>query len=180
MQTKEDEYHCSRAIIGLRKYWIPRTIYRANVHKKCFYPAIFLLTFPSTSHFKNYSIFLDIMPFTLLKVNQCFRRTYSLHLLGWRVSPVAKHQVAGSKQNLALALMMEVTCSSEMSVDLQETIWYYIPDNGNINNHCRENPKSYTTSLISWFPEAFAQHLTVWCSLLFWWSTYSPIIMFLY
>jgi hypothetical protein len=38
---------------------------------------------------------------------------------------------------------MEVTCSSETSVDFQGTTQCYIPEDGTLRNHCCENLKSY-------------------------------------
>jgi hypothetical protein len=42
----------------------------------------------------------------------------------------------------SLALKMEVTCSSEMLLDFQQTIQLYIPEDGTLYNHCCENLKS--------------------------------------
>jgi hypothetical protein len=41
-------------------------------------------------------------------------------------------------------LNMEVTCSSEMSVDFQWVTWCYIPEDITLHNHHCENLKSYT------------------------------------
>jgi hypothetical protein len=38
---------------------------------------------------------------------------------------------------------MEAICSSEMSVDFQQTTWRYIPEDSTLHNHCCENLKSY-------------------------------------
>jgi hypothetical protein len=40
-------------------------------------------------------------------------------------------------------LKMEVTCSSETSVDTQRTTRRYIPEDGTLHNHRCENLKSY-------------------------------------
>jgi hypothetical protein len=41
------------------------------------------------------------------------------------------------------ALMMEATCSSETSVDFQQTTWRYIAEDRTLYNHHCANPKSY-------------------------------------
>jgi hypothetical protein len=41
-------------------------------------------------------------------------------------------------------LNMKATCSSETQVDFQRTKLRYIPEEGNLHNHRRENLKSYT------------------------------------
>jgi hypothetical protein len=38
---------------------------------------------------------------------------------------------------------MEVTCSSETSVDFQQITWYSIPEERTLHNHPCENFKSY-------------------------------------
>jgi hypothetical protein len=40
-------------------------------------------------------------------------------------------------------LKMKVTCSSETSVDFQQTEWHYIPEDRTLHNHHCENVKSY-------------------------------------
>jgi hypothetical protein len=44
---------------------------------------------------------------------------------------------------------MEATCSSETSVDFELTTRRYIPEDGTIHNHRRENLKSYTNKIRS-------------------------------
>jgi hypothetical protein len=43
----------------------------------------------------------------------------------------------------SLALKMEATCSSETSVDFQQTTQHYIPEDSTLHNHHCENLKSY-------------------------------------
>jgi hypothetical protein len=38
---------------------------------------------------------------------------------------------------------MEAPCSSEMSVDFQQTTWNYIPEDRILYNHCCENLRFY-------------------------------------
>jgi hypothetical protein len=45
------------------------------------------------------SVFWDITPFKLLKVNQCFRGTLCLHLQGQRISQTRNQHEAVSKQS---------------------------------------------------------------------------------
>jgi hypothetical protein len=40
-------------------------------------------------------------------------------------------------------LKMEALCSSEMSLDFQQTAQHYIPEDRTLPNHCSENLKSY-------------------------------------
>jgi hypothetical protein len=108
-----------------------------------FYASVLLLALLRTLHFKNSSIFCDIMPCSPLKVNRRFRRTCHLHLHSWWVSLASNRHVADSKSSLASTLKMDMTCSSETSADFQQTTWCYIPDNRTIHNHCRENLESY-------------------------------------
>jgi hypothetical protein len=44
---------------------------------------------------------------------------------------------------------MEVICSSEMSVDFQQTIQHYIPEDNTLYNHHCENLKSYKLNTAS-------------------------------
>jgi hypothetical protein len=41
------------------------------------------------------------------------------------------------------SLKLEATCSSETSVDFQQTTWSYIPQDTSLPNHSCENPNSY-------------------------------------
>jgi hypothetical protein len=47
------------------------------------------------------------------------------------------------------ALKMEVTWSSETSVDFQFITWHRIPEDKTLHNHCCENLNSYYTSLFA-------------------------------
>jgi hypothetical protein len=62
------------------------------------------------------SVFWDIMPYNLLKVNLCFRVTCYLHPEGWKINP------------LLAASFTQVTCSPESCIDFQRTSWHYIPE----------------------------------------------------
>jgi hypothetical protein len=44
---------------------------------------------------------------------------------------------------LFLTLKIEAICFSEMSVDVQQTARYYIPEDSTLHNHCYENLKSH-------------------------------------
>jgi hypothetical protein len=69
--------------------------------------------------------FWDITLFSLLKVNQCFKGTYHLHLQGRRISQ-ARNQCE-SKWQAQQTLKIEAICSSKMSADFQRTIRCHIP-----------------------------------------------------
>jgi hypothetical protein len=93
-------------------------------------------------------IFWDISSCSPLKVSRHFRETCRLHLQGWRISQARNQHQAGvlitcftlvscllatcfmlvSCMAYSLNLKMEVTCSSETSVDFQWTAWRYIPE----------------------------------------------------
>jgi hypothetical protein len=47
-------------------------------------------------------------------------------------------------------LKMDATCSSETSVDFQQTTRCYIPEDRTLHNHCCENLKSYSTLSVCW------------------------------
>jgi hypothetical protein len=99
-------------------------------------------------------IFWNIMPCSPLKVNRRFGGPCSVHLQGRRISQGRNQHEAGSKQSVpeevsfkaySLILMMEVTCSSETSVDFQLTTRRYIPEDSSRRNYRCENLKSYET-----------------------------------
>jgi hypothetical protein len=74
------------------------------------------------------SLFWDIIPCSLFKVNRHFGGICHLHLQGQRISQARNQQEAGSKQSSAylaysLTLKMEVSCSSEMLIDFQQTTY---------------------------------------------------------
>jgi hypothetical protein len=89
------------------------------------------------------SVFWDIMPCTLLKVNWHFGGTCCLHLQGQRISQASNQQERGSKEQVALlaacfmlvtclvyslTLKMEATCSSKMSAEVQWNTQHYITE----------------------------------------------------
>jgi hypothetical protein len=123
-----------------------------NCHK--FYVNIWLL-FIKLITLKS-SVFWDITLCNPLKVNRYFKRTYGLHLQGWRVSQERNYYETGSKQRLLTSCFMivscvayssimktEVTYSSERSVDSPQTTWHYVPENRTFHNHYCGNLKFY-------------------------------------
>jgi hypothetical protein len=76
------------------------------------------------------SAFWDMMPCSLLKVNQWER--YHLHLQGQRIREARRQHGAGSKQ------------ISSTLLDFQQTTEHYIPDGRILHNHFYENLDSYT------------------------------------
>jgi hypothetical protein len=96
--------------------------------------------------FKN-TIFWDITPCRPLKVYRRFGGTYRLYLQGRRISrassgfPPAFTLVSCSAYSSTLKI--EAICSSETSVDFQQTTRRYIPEDSTLHNHRCENLKSY-------------------------------------
>jgi hypothetical protein len=94
------------------------------------------------------SIFWDITPCSPLKVKQHFGGIFRLHLYGRRISKSRNQREAACNQSCLLAtcftlisclahssaLKMEATYSSETPVDLQRTIWHYIPEDRTLQN----------------------------------------------
>jgi hypothetical protein len=74
------------------------------------------------------AILWDITPCSPLKVNQRFGGTYRLHLQG--LSPPAFTLVSCTAYFSTLT--MEARCSSETSVDFQQTARRYIPEDGTL------------------------------------------------
>jgi hypothetical protein len=76
------------------------------------------------------------MLYSLLNGNWHFRGMCPLHPQGWRMSQTRNQSEAGSKQSFMLVSSfvysstpkMKATCSSEMSVDIEQTTWCYIPE----------------------------------------------------
>jgi hypothetical protein len=64
-------------------------------------------------------------------VNRRFGGKYRLHLQGRRISQARNHCEGGSKRNLK----MEVTFSSETSVDFERTTQRYILENRTAHKH---------------------------------------------
>jgi hypothetical protein len=69
------------------------------------------------------SVFWDITPCSQLKANQSFGERCCIHLQDWRV------REASSKQQTKL-------CFSEISADVQQNTWHYIPEDRTL----QENP----------------------------------------
>jgi hypothetical protein len=83
------------------------------------------------AHFISVDIyFRDITLCSPLKVNQRFGGAYRLYLRGGRRSQARNHRESGSKQ----ALKMEAIYSSRTSVEFQQTIRLYIPENKTLFN----------------------------------------------
>jgi hypothetical protein len=82
------------------------------------------------------SILCDITLYSPLKVNRRFEGKCRLHRQGLRVNQVRNQHEAGSNQSRLLdsclaysaTLKMETTCSSEISVDFQQTTRRHIPE----------------------------------------------------
>jgi hypothetical protein len=87
--------------------------------------------------FSKSSVFWDVTPCGLLKVNQRFGGTCRLHLQSRRISTCFH---AGF---LCLAysstLNIEATCFSETSMEFQTARRRYIPEDRTLYNHLREN-----------------------------------------
>jgi hypothetical protein len=98
------------------------------------------------------------MPCSTLKVNQCFGGASHPCLQGWRVSQ-ARNPLSITYVVLVCCLAyfstleMEVTWSSEMSVDFQQTMQCYIPEDRNLHNYLCENCRSYSivSTISTWF-----------------------------
>jgi hypothetical protein len=82
------------------------------------------------------SVFWDITLCSPLKVNRRFGGTYRLHLQGRGISRARNQRESRRK---AETLKMEVTCSSETSVDFQRTTQRYIAEYRTLHNHSSEN-----------------------------------------
>jgi hypothetical protein len=113
-------------------------------------------------------VFWDITPCRPLKVNGRFGETCTLHLQGRRISQASNQREACSKlatwyfllatfftliSCLAYSstLMMQMTCSSETSVNFKRTTRRYIPENRTLHNHRCEYLKSYTVMCLVYF-----------------------------
>jgi hypothetical protein len=48
---------------------------------------------------------------------------------------------------ISSTLKTEAICSSETSVEIRRTTFRHIPEDDTLHNHCRENLRSYKTSL---------------------------------
>jgi hypothetical protein len=77
------------------------------------------------------TIFWDITPCSLLKVNRRFGGTYRLHLQGRRTSRASNLPPAFTLVSCSVhssTLKMEAICSSETSIDFQRTTWHCISE----------------------------------------------------
>jgi hypothetical protein len=101
------------------------------------------------------SVFLDITPSSMLKVNWHFGGICDLHHQGWTISQARNQHEAllATCFMLVLAwLRMEATCSSKMSVGFQWITWRYIPEDRillNYNNCSSSNQKKILGKLNS-------------------------------
>jgi hypothetical protein len=97
------------------------------------------------------SIFSDITPRSPLKFNGRFGGTCHLQLQGRRIRQARNQHEALFATCFTLVsylayfsiLTMEVTYSSETSVDFQRTTRLYIPEDVTLHNHRSKNLKSY-------------------------------------
>jgi hypothetical protein len=99
------------------------------------------------SHCNGYYIVWGIMSCSPLKVNQHFGGTYRLHLQGRRIRQARNQRESRCFASLPPAftlvsssahcstLKMEAICSSEKSVDFQQTTWHYIPEHSTLQNY---------------------------------------------
>jgi hypothetical protein len=83
------------------------------------------------------TVFWDIMPCSLLKVNQRFGGIYRL-----QVASLPPAFTPVSCLAYFSTLKIQAICSSEMSVDFQWTTQHYIPEDSTVYNHCCENLES--------------------------------------
>jgi hypothetical protein len=90
----------------------------------------------TTNYLDTSSIFWDITPCSLLKINRRFAFMFNLCL------PPAFTSV--SCLAYSSVLKMEVTCSFEITADFQRTTRHYIPEQRTLHNHRCENLKSST------------------------------------
>jgi hypothetical protein len=58
----------------------------------------------------------------------------------------------------SLSLKMEAVCSSEMSVNLYQTIWRHSPQDSTLHGHRCENHKSHTTESVPQISAQIFQH----------------------
>jgi hypothetical protein len=86
-------------------------------------------------------VFLDIAPFSPMKVSRRFGGTCRLHLQCEALLTTCFMLV--SCLAYSLALKMEAICSSETSVNFQRTARCYIPEDRTLNNLRFENLISY-------------------------------------
>jgi hypothetical protein len=104
--------------------------------------------FTLTSHM-NSPIFWDITPCSPLKINWCSRgKSHPEALLASCFMLVSCFAYSSTWK-------MEKTCSSETSVDLQQIMWCYIPEDRTLHNNCYEIFKSYLLVTFSYYlPQA--------------------------
>jgi hypothetical protein len=100
-----------------------------------------------TSRDESRSIFWDIKLCSPLKVNRRFGGQCSLYLQGRRISQGRNQSESRCDSCFLLGfsstLKMEAICSSETSVEFQQTTRRYFPEDITLHNYCCENLKSY-------------------------------------
>jgi hypothetical protein len=75
------------------------------------------------------TIFWDITPCSLLKVNRCFGGPYRLYLQGRSLPPAF---ILVSCSTYTSTLKIEAICSNETSVEFQRTTRRYIPEDSTL------------------------------------------------
>jgi hypothetical protein len=141
-------YLCSRYGSGCIEGTQERRTFGKNFYIQVYTDVcqLFLLTnlyFCQPVQKKKSSIFWDVVPYSRVKVNQRFRRTFHLHFQGRKISQRRNQYEAGTKQR------MKAKYSSETSVDFQGNTMRYIPEDRTLYNHRCENLKSYDIKYIN-------------------------------
>jgi hypothetical protein len=86
------------------------------------------------------TLFWDITPYSLLKVNRRFGETYRLHLQVWRIIRARNQRESGwFLTRLISTLKIEEICSSETSVDLQRTTGRCIQEESTLRDYLFEH-----------------------------------------
>jgi hypothetical protein len=91
------------------------------------------------------TIFRGVTQCNPLNVNRRFGGTYRLHLQGKLC--LSPDFTLVSCSAYSSTLKMEAICTSETSVDIQQTTGRYIPQGSTLHNHHCENLKSYIVYL---------------------------------
>jgi hypothetical protein len=133
-------------------WWVmnrPRTVYLLKTWVE-HYRHSNLFTMPRTVNTLKNSVFWDITPCSPSKINWRFGEICRLHRQSRRISQAIKQRESlfatcftlVSCLSYSSTLKMEVTCSSETSVDFRRTTRRYIPEDRALHNHRCENFKS--------------------------------------